>query len=159
VDKSLILKQLIDKVNHELLTAEEAMNSTMSLNSADDMKQEGKYDTRAIESGYLAGAQQARVDELKLELQMLEEINPSAFMPTDAIAIGALVELELNQKIQKYFLCSTAGGTLLNVEGESILVISVFSPIGNAMLDLSVDDSFELETPKGSREYHVKSVR
>lgn len=158
MDKSAILRQLIDKVQQELKLAEAAADSAKSLNSSEEFKQESKYDTRAIESGYLAGAQLARVNDLKLELEMLEDINPSSQMPTDAIAIGSVVELELNSKQQCYFLCSTAGGTLLNIDGKSVLVLSVFSPIGNAMLGLVAGDFFEIETPKGTREYMVLSV-
>ena len=43
-------------------------------------------------------------------------------------------------------------------DGESILVISVFSPIGAEVLQLKAGDEFELETKSDPREYLIKSV-
>jgi transcription elongation GreA/GreB family factor len=156
--KEKIVKQLIDHVQHELDKAQKAADTAKAHHQSDEMKQEGKYDTRAIEAGYLAGAQLKRVEELKLELKMLEEIELRAFSEKDAIAIGAIVDLELNDKVQRYFVSSTASGSFTQVDGHPFLVVSVFSPIGNAALGLFVGDSFELETPKGLREYSITAI-
>ncbi len=159
MDKSLILQQLIDNAKKEHANSLEAAESVVKYNQSDDMKSEGKYDTRAIEAGYLAGAQQKRVEELRLEIQLLEEIVLKEFKEDDEIAIGALVELSLNDKEQYYFLSSGAGGTMLNIQGKAVMVISAFSPIGNELLGCKVGESFELETPKEIREYNIISVK
>ncbi|MFT6067792.1 MAG: transcription elongation GreA/GreB family factor [Bacteriovoracaceae bacterium] len=156
--KEKILKILIKNVQNELDGLKAAYDSTHSLMTAPDMKSEGKYDTRGIEAGYLAGAQKARVTELETDIQMLEEIKPRSFKTTDEVAIGALVELKLNDHKKKYFISPTAGGTMLEVEGESILVISVFSPIGSEVLSLKVGDNFELETKSTPREYEIIGI-
>ena len=122
------------------------------------MKQEGKYDTRAIEAGYLAGAQAKRVEELKLEVQMIEELPVREFASSEAAAVGALVKLLHNETERLYFLSSTAGGSMLNIDGTPILVISVFSPIGAGAVNLEVGESFELETPSGSRIYELTEI-
>jgi transcription elongation GreA/GreB family factor len=54
-----------------------------------------------------------------------------------------------------YFLIPTSGGTLLQIAGQSILVVSVFSPLGDAVLGLKTGDQFEIETPKETRSYEV----
>jgi transcription elongation GreA/GreB family factor len=159
VDKHELIKQLASKAKEEYELAAKASESTKSYTNSDELKQEGKYDTRAIEAGYLAGAQNKRTEELRLELQLIEELSPRSFNSGEPIAPGALVELELNGKIQTYFLCNTAGGTLLTLRDRAILVISVFSPLGSQMLDYKEGDTFEVETPKESREYTVKSVK
>lgn len=158
MQKLKILSQLIENVRQELEGLKKAYDSTHSLMTADDMKSEGKYDTRGIEAGYLAGAQKVRVEELEHDLQMLEEIKPREFSENEEVAIGALVELELNGHTKKYFVSPTAGGTMLEADGESILVISVFSPIGAEVLQLKAGDDFELETKGSPREYSIKSV-
>jgi transcription elongation GreA/GreB family factor len=159
MEKQKIVNQLILNVNDEIGKAKQAYGTSREHASDQDMKPDGKYDTRSIEAGYLAGAQKVRADELELELKLLEDIEVRAFMPSDEIAIGALVEIELNKNNRKYFISPTAGGTMLNIDGEGILVISVFSPIGNAVLGLITGDSFELETPKETRIYTIKGVR
>jgi transcription elongation GreA/GreB family factor len=156
--KDLIKKALIEKVDLELKALEAAAQTTKDYVQDGDLKSDGKYDTRGIEAGYLAGAQMKRLEELKLEKQMLEEIPLGEFSAQDEIGIGALVEIELNGITRKYFLATTAGGTMLNIEGQGILVISVFSPIGDAIVDQKVGDEFELETPQGKRSYTIVSV-
>ena len=100
-----------------------------------------------------------RADELELELKLLEDIEVRPFMAHEEVAIGALVEIELNGQNRNYFISPTAGGTMLNIDGEGILVISVFSPIGSEVLGLLVGDVFELETPKETRTYTIKGVK
>lgn len=158
MQKQEILSKLIDNVKTELNGLKAAYDSTHSLMTAPDMKSEGKYDTRGIEAGYLAGAQKARLGELEQELQMLEEIKVREFDSNEEVAIGALVELELNGHKKKYFISPTAGGTMVEAAGESILVISVFSPIGAEVMQLKAGDEFELETKADPREYKVCSV-
>ncbi len=158
MNKSEIKKKLIESVNKDLSSIKESCESACAYKNTDDMKQEGKYDTRSIEAGYLAGAQLKRLEELKLKLKMLEDIELRSFKKNDEIAIGALVELEINQRTQKYFISPTAGGTLLNIDNQAVLVISVFSPIGDAILSLKNGDYFELETPKEIKNYSIRSV-
>ena len=81
-----------------------------------------------------------------------------SFGLNDEVAVGCLIDLELNGKTQKYFLSGASGGSLLVVQGTPVMVISVFSPIGDAVLGLKVGEEFELETPQEVREYFVKSI-
>lgn len=155
VIKSEIRRQLLEKVSQELKVAQEAEATTASYAKDGDVKPDGKYDTRGIEAGYLAGAQSKRVEELKLEQQMIEETPDKSFQATDEVGIGALVDIEFKGQTRSYFVCSTAGGTILNVNGKGVLVISVFSPIGDAVVGCKVGEQFELETPQEVRTYRV----
>lgn len=158
MDKKLIWNKLLDNVKRDLASATDAKESTSSFKFESDMKQESKYDTRSIEAGYLAEGQARRVEELKLELKLIEEIPLHPFKKEDEIAVGALLDIELNGRNKLYFLSTTAGGTVLDINGEIVLVISVFSPIGSSVMGLKVGDSFELETQAGTREYKIRSV-
>ena len=153
--KEKILQELLQRVRAELAVASDAGATTKSYAQDGDVKSDGKYDTRGIEAGYLAGAQMKRVEELRLDLQMLEELPVKPLNETDEVELGALVDLGLNGECRRYFLATTAGGTLLNVEGQAILVITPFSPIGDAVLGARVGEEFELETPQGTRCYTV----
>lgn len=157
--KQQIKDQLLAQAHSDLASAESANQSAQAYKATDDMKSEGKYDTRAIEAGYLAGAQDRRVEELKLEVEMLEDLPVRDFLADESISVGALVELTHNDVTRLYFISSTAGGTPLSIDGKPLLVISVFSPIGAAAVNLVVGEQFELETPSGAREYTVTSIR
>lgn len=157
--KDAIVATLVARVNTDLKQATIAAMETSAAAKDESMKAESKYDTRGIEAGQLAGAQLRRVEELKLELQMLEEIPKRDFRPDDEIALGALIDLKHKGQTRRYFVCSTAGGTLLESEGQAVLVISVFSPIGDAVLGLKLGESFELETASDRREYHIVGLQ
>ena len=156
--KEKILKALKENVNSEKKKLEELAKSSRSDATGDDMKSEGKYDTRAIEAGYLASAHKARLEELEQELQLLESFNIKSFKEDEPVAMGALLDIELNGMKRRYFLSATAGGTMLDIDGEAILVISVFSPIGSSVIGLSAGDEFEVEMKGGSRIYNLLSV-
>lgn len=154
--KKKIRDELVLKLETELHEIESAALSSRAYAIQDDLKQEGKYDTRAIEASYMASAQQARVDELKLDLQMIKELDIDH--TSEHIELGALVLLEQNGRDVWYFISSALGGTMLNIDDKVILVISVFSPVGSEALNLSTGDSFEVETPKENRIYLIKKI-
>ena len=88
---------------------------------------------------------------------MLEEIEIQTEHHSK-LQMGSLGLIRFKGQDKLYFLSSTSGGSLVEVDGHSILVISVFSPIGDAALGLSAGESFEVETPKEVREYKVISI-
>jgi transcription elongation GreA/GreB family factor len=160
IDKEKIIALLIQNLKIELAQIEEAAKSSRDLATQADLKSEGKYDTRAIEASYLAGAQSRRVEEIKLDIQMLEEIElpKRTHDENSKLQMGSLGMIRFNGHDKLYFLSSTSGGSLIEVDGHTILVISVFSPIGDGALGLSKGESFEVETPRENREYKILNV-
>ncbi len=157
MQKELIINELVGKVQSELDKVNGSYKTALNLVQSGDLKSDGKYDTRATEANYLADGLRQRISELEQELQLLEEVNIN--QTGEDVSIGSLVELRLNNDIKKYFIAPTAGGTIINCDGEAILVISVFSPIGNEALGLKVGDEFEIEINKSTREYQIVSIR
>lgn len=156
IDKKKIVEVLVSKLQNELSEIEAAAKSAKDLATGPESKSEGKYDTRAIEAGYLAGAQAKRVEEIKLDIQMLEELDISTI--ANKLQLGTLGLIEYNQQERLYFISSTSGGSILNIDGQSVLVISVFSPIGDSALGHGKGDIFEVETPKEVREYKILNI-
>ena len=156
--KKRIIKDLRNRVEHELSTVKAQYEETQKFKKSDDAKQESKYDTRLTEANYLSDGQKMRMSELAEELKLIDEIPVRSFKENDEVDIGALLEIEINQTSKKYFISTTAGGTMLNFGGEIILVISVFSPIGAEAMHLKQGDHFEVETKSGTRSYVIKSV-
>jgi len=158
MDKKKILDQLISKANEDLTKARKTYAVTQTMVQQGDLKSDGKYDTRATEANYLADGQRQRINDLEHELILLEEIPTKKLSATDDVSIGALVEIEYNNQVRSYYISPTAGGTLLDVDGQAILVISVFSPIGREALNLKIDDSFEVEINNSQREYFIRNI-
>ncbi|WP_408096042.1 GreA/GreB family elongation factor [Peredibacter sp. HCB2-198] len=155
--KKEILDELIRRSREELMGLEASAKSNRDFATDQEFKAESKYDTRALEASYLASAEAKRVEELKLEIQILEEVDVDASKKLGEISIGALVELLHQDQKRLYFLIPTAGGTIIKVKDEAVLVVSVFSPIGDALMGLKTGDEFEVETPKETRTYQVLS--
>lgn len=157
--KELLLGQLINNAKAELRELEAAAKSNKDFATDQEFKAESKYDTRALEASYLATAEAKRVEALRLEIQILEEVDLNASKKLGEISIGALIELRHNNQKRLYFLIPTAGGTMLKVKDEAVLVVSVFSPIGDALMGLKAGEEFDVETPKENRHYKVVSFQ
>ncbi len=156
--KEALLSELLARVRGELALAEEAAAAGSALVRDGDLKSDGKYDTRGIEAGQLAGAQARRAEELRLELQLLEETPARDFAEGEEIALGALVDMSHRGQVRRYFLSTTCGGTMLTHEGKPVLVITVFSPLGEAVLGLKAGDECEVETSSETRTYLIAGV-
>ena len=98
ISKKKIVELLIEKLNSELVEVENAARSARDLATADDLKSEGKYDTRAIEASYLASAQNKRVEEIKLDIQMLEELELHVEAPATRLQLGSLGLISCNRQ-------------------------------------------------------------
>lgn len=153
--KQELLNDLIGIKKEEMHNLESAAKANKDFATDQEFKAESKYDTRSLEAGYLASAELSRVEDLKLQIQMLEEVDLNLAKKSQEICIGSLVELRHKDQERSYFLIPTAGGTLLKVGGKAVLVVSVFSPLGDALLGLSKGAEFEVETPKETRTYQV----
>jgi transcription elongation GreA/GreB family factor len=157
--KKEIIQELIKRARVELLGLEASAKSNRDFATDQEFKAESKYDTRALEASYLASAEAKRVEELKLEIQILEEVDVDASKKLGEISIGALVELSHKDQVRSYFLIPTAGGTIIKIKDDAVLVVSVFSPIGDALMGLKAQDEFEVETPKETRNYKILSFQ
>ena len=150
-----ILDELITRLDKELHKIEGAAKSAREYATQEDLKAEDQYDARAVEASYLASAEQKRVEEIKLDLQMLKEME---LRECDQLEMGTLARIEFNGHEKLYFLTPNMGGEIVQMEGESILIISVFSPIGSAALNTRIGEPFEVETPKEVRTYTVVEI-
>lgn len=154
--KKEILKQLKSTQAEEVKKIKDAYKSTHAHATETELKAEGKYDTRSIEAGYLAGAQLKRVEQAEQELALLEEIDLDH--SSETICVGSLVEIQYEEILRKYFISSTSGGTMLKLDGEVILVISAFSPLGAEAIGLSEGDEFEVGVGEKLRTYKIRKV-
>lgn len=157
--KRQILDELIGKMKAEMHELEAAAKSNKDFATDQEFKAESKYDTRALEASYLASAEARRVEDLKLEIQMLEEVDLNLSAKSQEVCIGSLVNLRHKDQDRSYFVIPTSGGTLVKVEDKAVLVVSVFSPLGDAVLGLKEGEEFEVETPKETRSYQVVSFQ
>jgi transcription elongation GreA/GreB family factor len=159
MNKSEILLKLEELLLENIEKAEEIFRASHEYTTKGDIKSDGKYDTRATEAGYLAGAQKRRVEELKNDLNRLRALPIKAFSSNQGVVVGALMELECEKRVSHYFILPSSGGETLKIEETSIQIISHNSPISIAAFGLNQEDSFELETPRGLKVYYIVSLQ
>ena len=74
MDKRFIISEILKVVTAQYDHALEVVASSDQLIKSGDLKAESKWDTRAIEAGYLASAQKKRLKELEMELISLKNL-------------------------------------------------------------------------------------
>jgi transcription elongation GreA/GreB family factor len=155
-DKTKILEE-INKIYHQHLDeAKEVVEHSQELMTADDMKQEGKYDTRRIEAGYLTAAQRRRYEEIRIDVEALEhlEILPKE----DKVIVTSLVKTKHNEGEEFIFLTPTSGGFHIVIDGTDIHIVSTTSPLGQELLAMEEGDVVDFISPKGEVEYEIIEI-
>lgn len=110
----------------------------------EESKPENKYDTRGLEASYLASGQAQRAQQLKEKIFYMEQVQLKTFGPKDPVTISALVELEMDQGLKKWFFLLPIGGLTVEMNGVSVQSMTQESPIGEALVNSFVDDEIEV---------------
>jgi hypothetical protein len=165
MNKSELVKEIITHIEKELSVAISAAQATYEAATHEESKPENEYDTRGLEASYLAGAQAKRVAELEEILYLFKNTKLRDFKLSDKIASTALVELHLNEGSQSQpkklyvFLMGKGGGENLSIQNKNIQVITPASPLGEALLGLTVGDEAIVEFGQKTKEYEIISIQ
>lgn len=153
--QDILIKRLEQEIDRQL----EIVRQSQSAVTQGDVKQESKYDTRAIEAGYLAGAQAVRLDELKRDLNNLKQLFMVQAPSLEQAASGALIRLENSDQTEEMvFLVPCRGGDPIVVDGQTVQIISTLSAMGKEMIGLSKGDSFEIRVGTSDREFIILNI-
>ncbi len=153
--------QAIDAVlaalRETLAVLEASANQARDEATHEDTKQEGKYDTRAIEAGYLAGAQARRAVETADAVRRIAAL-PREERDDDVIAGPCLVTLRSDAGAQRHYLLAPCAGGLIARVGEfEVRVITPSSPLGSALVGAEVDD--EVRPAESGTTWTIEAVR
>jgi len=157
--KNNLLIQLEKLLQTELDALLKAAATAKDGATNEESKPENKYDTRALESSYLAGAQKFRADEVAGKLHMLSNAKLKDFGGQDPIASTALVEIAIGKTKSLLFVFNIAAGFKLQLDGRPVTGVSLQSSIGEALLDRSVGDFVTVGEGKDSIEYEIISIQ
>ena len=134
MNKRAIIQKITAKLVSELEIYFRAAQFSRAEATHESNKAENKYDTRGLEASYLARGQSKQAAELEAAIAEYEKLGVRKFADGDAIAVGALVELEHGGENSYYFLGPRAGGTEVVHDRKEILVITPQSPLGEQLL-------------------------
>ena len=144
MNKHAIIQKITAQLVAELEVYFRAAQFSRAEATHESNKAENKYDTRGLEASYLARGQSKRAAELEAAIAEFEKLGAKKFAAGEAIAVGALVELEHAGETSIYFVGPRAGGTEVLHDRKEILVITPQSPLGEQLLGKKAGDQPQL---------------
>jgi transcription elongation GreA/GreB family factor len=156
--KQAIFDSIVSQLEAEIGAQRTASRAAHAAATDEESKPENQYDTRALEAGYLAQAQSARVDEAERMLKVLKEFPLREHAEGAPIVTGSLVHLESDGAELWYFLLPYGAGIKTETDGKEITVVSHDSPLGRLLLGKRVGDSFTFRKPGGDKEFEILDV-
>jgi transcription elongation GreA/GreB family factor len=138
--------QLRDAILHQLRRELERQTAAAQLSRdeaiSEESRAENKWDTHSQEAAYLAEGQAKLAGEIGASIELYATLPLPDFSPGDAIALGAVVEVEAGDKASgaSYFLGPRAGGLEAVVDGRKVLVLTPASPLGRQLLGKRAGD-------------------
>jgi transcription elongation GreA/GreB family factor len=142
VNKRDLLARIVTKLQSELALLTTAALATHAEATDEENKAEDKYDTRGLEASYLAHGQSKAAEEAAQAVAQFQALALRDFAPTEPIGLGALVTLEGGAR---YFVGPRAGGTEVEAQGKTVMVITPQSPLGRQLLGRRQGDAVTLE--------------
>jgi transcription elongation factor GreA len=114
-----------------------------------DLSENAEYHAAKEKQSLIEG----KIQDLENRLSMAEIIDVST-LPRDKVVFGANVRL-LNVETDEESVYQMVGPDESNVEENKI---SVFSPLGNALLGKQIDDTAMVKAPRGVIEYEIVDI-
>ena len=158
MNKRALINKITAKLAEELAVYFRAAQFSRAEATHESNKAENKYDTRGLEASYLARGQSKQAAELEAAIAEFEKLGARTFGDGDAIAVGALVELEQGGEKKFYFLGPRAGGTEVIHDKKEILVITPQSPLGEQLAGKKAGDAPQLKIGGERRAVKIVSV-
>ncbi|WP_034720143.1 GreA/GreB family elongation factor [Bacteriovorax sp. DB6_IX] len=95
-------------------------------------------------------------EELLSEKELYEEI--SLDDKSGTVQIGSVVNIRYNGKLNTYFLAPSGMGNIMKVGDKVVVVISVFSTLGSAILNTAVGDEVIINMRGEDRIYLIDEI-
>ena len=144
MNKQALHTQIINRLQAELVALTAAALATHAEATDEENKSEDKYDTRGLEASYLAMGQSRAAEEAAQSVAQFTALSLRDFAPAEPVSLGALVILEDNAR-SYYFIGPRAGGTEIEHEGQTIMVITPQSPLGRQLMGRKQGDALQLD--------------
>lgn len=158
MDKTKIVAQVIEHLVSELDGITEAAKDSFDGATDEQSKAEGQFDTRALESSYLAEGQARLAAELKEAIAIYQALDLRIFESHEPIALTAVVELQQRGRDHLYFIGPRDGGHTVKHEGRKVMIITPHSPIGQTLIGKTVGSVVRFGANGAIREARVKRV-
>lgn len=130
MNKAELLEEIIRRLRQELEIATRHARESAESATDEESRAEGKYDTRGLETSYLAGAQANYAKELRQNLQAFNALKSRDFQSGEPISTGALVTTLSPEGREVFLLAPAHGGMEVDMDGQPVTLITPRSPLG-----------------------------
>jgi len=144
MDKAKIISTLVSQMEAGLHRRIAAAEDAHAAATDEQARSENKYDTRGLESSYLARGHVMQLEDLAEEVQLLKGFKPADFSNGKPAASGALLEVELNQNRFFFLLLPCGGGEDVVVDGTEITIVTPHTPLGEQLTGKTPGDTYRV---------------
>ena len=152
IDRSHLLAAVISRLESQFSSKKDAANTVRTEATDAEARSENKYDTRSIETSYLARGQAMQVEGAAEDVLTLRGFTCPEDADKPSVNLGRLVEFEQSGLATWYFILPAAGGEEVELDGTVYSVVTPATPAGRALLGKQVGDTLALRpgAPKGT---------
>ncbi|MGD9900904.1 MAG: hypothetical protein AB7T22_17395 [Calditrichaceae bacterium] len=143
VCKKEIKKELLKEIQKKIDLYEKSCEDARRRSNESEGRNQSRYDTHKIETGYEADAYARKAMELK---QIYQKLNDMSFSETnDRVRLGSLVRLRWKDggKVDNILLLSHAGG--VDLKELNIMTVSSQAPLSLAIMNTQPGEIVELQ--------------
>lgn len=158
MNKRALLDRILSHLADELELMTRAARATHAEATDEENKAEDKYDTRGLEASYLAHGQSRAAEEAALALAQFRALPPRDFGAADPISLGALVTVDVRHQPAHYFVGPRAGGTEIQLDGQTVMVVTPQSPLGRQLVGKIEGASLQLDLAGRKTEARIARV-
>lgn len=158
MDKASLVSTILAQLHRDLAVITAEADVSRENATGDEARAEGRYDTRALESSYLAQGQERLAAELREAIGAYQGLGARAFRAEEPVALGALVSVVQAGGSSRYFLGPGGGGQTVALDGGDVLVVTPQSPLGRALLGRRAGDTINGAVPGPLRGAKVERV-
>jgi transcription elongation GreA/GreB family factor len=158
ISKPALLKAIIRSIGDELDLLAGASRAMHEDASHEQNRAEEKYDTRGLETAYLASSQARQATAWEEALAAYQALKMAKFDKHTPVDLTALVETDSNGERTHYFIGPKAGGIEVQVGKVAVVVITPESPMGALLMGKREGDTFRFQTRGPSHPVKILSV-
>jgi len=156
MNKIQLHQQLMIHLQQLLNNAKSAAKRAHETATNEENIAENKYDTLALEAGYLAQGQSQRVTQCLADLEAC--VNLPMRQSTQGELGALMVLVDANEQAKYVLICPVAGGVKLQWDQHSVLVITPQSPLGSALLNQQEDDQVSVAVANKLHTYDILQI-
>ncbi len=140
-EKQVVLAKVREQIRAQFERMVSAAQTAAEYATDEGSRAESKYDTRGLEASYLAAGQAEKAEEFAEAVHLFENLKLPDFGECDPIALGALIEADLDGELVFYLLAPRGGGIVCEHEGCDLTVLTPDSLLGSRLLGLRAGDT------------------